>query len=295
MLKLADIIEKGILFDSHSHFSDISISHDEILRECESTGVEYIVDVSTDSKSLKKVLRTKASYKDKILVAVGVHPEVLIPNTCVESEIKTNLDFEEEVRILKDFFGFSDENKVDSADLVGECGLDYFQLDRLGLNPSERAQNIERQKHLFKLHLEIASQKKLPITIHSRASESDTLKMLENYLDKIPLIILHSFTGTVEEAQKAREMGIHLGINGIITYKSAENVRLVVKTLLKGKNICTPKDLYSNGFLLETDSPLLMPRNIKTKETQNTPARIKNIWDFVYNLLNEEKNPKTGF
>ncbi len=289
MNRFIEIIKSGELFDSHSHFSDISISKEDILYDCKTNGVKYIVDVSTDSKSLIKVLESKKDYPEIILTSVGVHPEVLIPASSEESDIVPTLNYEEEIKALIKYF---EEN---TPDLVGECGLDYFQLDRVGIQGVARESNIEKQKHLFKIHLDIAVQKQLPITIHSRASESDTLKILEEYIDKIPLIILHSFTGSLEDAIKAHSMGIYLGVNGIITYKSAENIREIVKTLFVNKPLNNPMDLYENKFLLETDAPLLMPRNIKTKHTENTPARIKNIWDFVYNLINEEKISKTNF
>ena len=289
--KILDIIKSGILFDSHSHFSDIDLNQDGIIQDCKVNGIQYIVDVSTDSKSLKKVLESKKKLKDEILFSVGVHPEIFIPYANPENDggIETCLNIEDEIREFKKYF----EGDPILPDLIGECGLDYYQLDRIGLSPAEKSQNIERQKDLFILHLEIAKSKKLPITIHSRGAESDALRILEEYVGKIPLIILHSFTGSIEEAQKAREMGVYLGINGIITYKSAENIRDIVKYFFKDKKLESVKDLYENGFLLETDSPLLMPRNIKTKETQNTPGKIKYIWEFVYNLINEEKDTKT--
>jgi Tat protein secretion system quality control protein TatD with DNase activity len=83
------------------------------------------------------------------------------------------------------------------------------------------------------------------------------------------------------------EMELYLGINGIITYKSAIDIRKNIRKLLRGKKINTPFDLYKEHFLLETDAPLLLPRNLNSVEKENSPALIKNIWEFLYNLVNE--------
>jgi TatD DNase family protein len=149
-----------------------------------------------------------------------------------------------------------DEDKVIA---IGEIGLDYHYL----YCP------VEVQQRVFRQQLMLAEELNLPVVMHSREAEADTL----NILKEIPvksLGVAHSFTSSFEMARTLVEMGWYLGINGIVTFKNTEDLREVVRWLPLEK------------MLLETDSPFLTPVPFRGKP--NKPAHIPVIATFISEL-----------
>jgi TatD DNase family protein len=158
------------------------------------------------------------------------------------------------------------ENKIrqlaqeeDKLLAIGEIGLDYHYL----YSP------VEVQQQVFRQQLMLAEELKLPVVLHSREAEADTLKILTEIPVK-SLGVAHSFTSSFEMARKLVEMGWYLGINGIVTFKNAEDLREVVRWLPLEK------------MLLETDSPFLTPVPFRGKP--NKPAHIPVIATFIAEL-----------
>lgn len=280
-MTLQELLKSNTLFDSHSHFSEIKEDRSQLIKDSLANNVMYIVDVAVDLKNSQQIFNNSQTYPDQIIPTAGIHPELLIPGSDIYKKGLNILSLEKQLKELKKFIL---ENKIN---IVGECGLDYYWLEKSGLPPKVQEQIKEIQQYLFEQQVKIAAEASLSMTIHSRAAEDDVLEILEPYLDELGPVVLHSFTGDYESAATALEMDIYLGINGIITYKSADTLRKDFKKLLKGKGIKTPRDLYKEHFMLETDAPLLIPRNIDFKVRENTPSLIKYIWEFVYNLINE--------
>ena len=142
---------------------------------------------------------------------------------------------------------------------IGETGLDYHYM----YSP------VEVQQEVFRKQLRLAEELNLPVVMHSREAETDTL----NILKEIPVKshgVAHSFTSSIEMAQTLVEMGWYLGINGIVTFKNAEDLREVVRWL--------PLD----RMLLETDSPFLAPIPFRGKP--NKPVHIPVIANFIAEL-----------
>jgi TatD DNase family protein len=149
--------------------------------------------------------------------------------------------------------------KSDSLIAIGEIGLDYHYL----YCP------VEVQQRVFRQQLMLAEELNLPVVMHSREAEADTL----NILKEIPvksLGVAHSFTSSFEMARTLVEMGWYLGINGIVTFKNTEDLREVVRWLPLEK------------MLLETDSPFLTPVPFRGKP--NKPAHIPVIATFISEL-----------
>ena len=109
----------------------------------------------------------------------------------------------------------------------------------------------------------------LPLVLHTREAESDTMQILNDF-SNCPIGVAHSFTGSLNMARKLVEMGWYIGINGIITFKNAEDLRKVVRWLPVDK------------ILLETDSPFLSPIPFRGKP--NKPAHIPTIAKFLSEL-----------
>jgi len=278
---ISALVEKGELFDSHAHFSELSGDLTLALQQAQKVGVSNIIDIAVSLKNAEDLLLTARKYPGEVIPTAGLHPELLIPGSDLFDPKLNILNIEKALKRLESFIS------TNNTRMIGECGLDFYWLNKNGLSKSQQANIKELQEYLFEGQVKLAVKYHLPLSIHSRAAESEAMNILEPYLEEIELAILHSFTGSYEDAATAMEMGLYLGVNGIITYKSAADLRNNLKTLLKTKSIKTPKDLYTQHFLLETDAPLLLPRNAPKSEKENSPALIKNIWEFLYNLVNE--------
>jgi TatD DNase family protein len=134
---------------------------------------------------------------------------------------------------------------------VGETGLDWFR-DTAGRDV---------QRDFFDRHIRLAQKLGLPLVIHCRESIRDVLDALSGACRHGPLTgVLHSFTGTVEEAAEAVELGFYLGFAGMVTFRSADVLRQVAVTV--------PAD----RLLIETDSPFLSPEPLRGK--RNEPAHV---------------------
>jgi TatD DNase family protein len=134
---------------------------------------------------------------------------------------------------------------------VGETGLDWYR----DFAPREL------QRDFFDRHLRLAQDLVLPVVIHTRESIRDTLDMLHDALRRGPLVpVLHSFTGSTAEAAEAIDMGCYLGFAGMVTFRSAGDLREVAKTVPLER------------LLIETDSPFLSPEPFRGR--RNEPAHV---------------------
>jgi TatD DNase family protein len=134
---------------------------------------------------------------------------------------------------------------------VGETGLDWY---RTTAPP-------EVQREFFDRHIRLAQKTGLPLVIHTRESTRDCLDMLREAAGRGPLAaILHSFTGTAAEAAEANDLGFFIGFAGMITFRSAADLREVAKTVPLER------------LLVETDSPFLSPEPLRGK--RNEPGNV---------------------
>ena len=129
--------------------------------------------------------------------------------------------------------------------------------------------STENQQFAFRKQLQIAVELNLPVVLHSREAEADTISILKEI--PVPAFgVAHSFTSSLKMARTLLDMGWYLGINGIVTFKNAEDLREVVRWI--------PMD----RLLLETDSPFLAPVPFRGKP--NKPAHIPVIASFIAEL-----------
>lgn len=141
---------------------------------------------------------------------------------------------------------------------VGETGLDYHY----------QAETRREQMELFEANLERALRFSLPVIIHSREADEDTLSCLSHYVSSLPggrdnPGILHCFTGTIPFARKLLDLGLYISFSGITTFKNAESLREVAAFV--------PLD----RMLIETDSPYLAP--IPHRGERNQPAYVPEV------------------
>lgn len=238
------------LVDTHCHLNFPRYNHDraEVLRRACKAGVRRIIIPAIDLESCRQALALSAA-ESGIYAAVGIHPN-------------SSGDFEES--IIDELRRLAGKAKIVA---VGEIGLDYH-WDK---SPKPR------QWRAFESQLALAAQLELPVIIHSRNGRVDTaqsasedlLSILDSWAPTAPaklrgrLGVLHSFSASGQVAGRALELGFYLGFTGPITFKKADALRDVARSI--------PID----RLLIETDGPFLAPQQRRGK--RNEPAYVRYI------------------
>ena len=224
-----------MLVDSHCHlnFEQLSSDLDAVVARARDAGVGHMLTIGTKLRDFAEV-RAIAERYDDIHCSVGVHPHE------AESE-------GDEVTVAK-LIELAAPPKVVG---IGETGLDYFY---------EHAPR-ELQKKSFRLHIEAARETGLPLIVHTRDADSDTVEILQEEYEKGPFTgVIHCFSSGWEVAEKSMEIGFYISISGIVTFKPADELRDHVSKIPVEK------------LLVETDSPFLAP--IPKRGKTNEPAFV---------------------
>ena len=227
--------------DTHCHLDILESTPEESIIEAKQAGVQRMVTIAVDEPSLDFVSSTVQEFP-AVYGSVGFHPH---------DASKLTKSLLQKIRQLAE-----EQHKLIA---IGEIGLDYHYMN----SPAEI------QQQAFRKQLQLAVELNLPVILHSREAETDTLNILQEF--PVPSHgVAHSFTSSIEMARTLVEMGWYLGINGIVTFKNAEDLREVVRWL--------PLE----HLLLETDSPFLAPIPFRGKP--NKPAHIPAIATFIAEL-----------
>ncbi len=262
-----------MLFDSHCHLTwfDEQIL-DEVIVESKKAGVMKIIDIAVDLNTSKKILENAERFPGVVYPTAGIDPEIAIPGS--ELFVK-DLDMREIEDILTEFEEFVNKY-YRKLIMIGECGLDYYWIYKSGLSEDKIEKSKQLQQRVFIKQIELAEKYNLPLSIHHRDSLKDCLLLLKGHRVNG---VFHSFTGGIEDARSILNSGFMIGINGIVTYRSAENIRQAVKSILPDNEPYKIEDIYQSGIFFETDAPFLTPRGVKDKE--NFPKNIRVIADFL--------------
>ncbi|MFL1781101.1 TatD family hydrolase [Candidatus Hepatincolaceae symbiont of Richtersius coronifer] len=242
-----------MLIDSHCHLGfkelgDHGPETYEILKLAKQNGVGLILDIATDIKNFNSYLNfSRNQFNNEypiIYTALGIHP----------LHVKDNLNFKK-----SDIESHLANKKIIA---LGETGLDYYYS----------IENMEAQKDFFRQHIELAASNDLPLIIHSRQAEADTINILKESNQKFTNVIgvMHCFTGNLEFAVKALDLGFYISFSGILTFKNAEDIKEVAKFVPVDK------------ILIETDAPYLAPP--PHRGVINQPSYLKHTFDFLCNL-----------
>lgn len=232
------------LIDSHCHldFPDFGDELDEVLARAGRAGISHMVTISTHISKFPQVLAVAERF-DNIFCSVGIHPHQ------AESEAEVSVD--ELVRLSR-------HPKVVG---IGETGLDFFY------EKSPR----DIQERQFRTHIHAARATGLPLIVHTRDADTDTIRILEEEYAQGPFPgLIHCFSASQALAERMTAIGFYISFSGILTFKTAETLRDVARTL--------PED----RILVETDSPYLapIPRRGKRNEpafTAHTAARLAEV------------------
>lgn len=216
-----------MMIETHCHLDYLKAEPlEEIRRKIKEAGITKVVTIGVDPQNLDTVLELSNTFAE-IYFTQGIHPH--------DAKEATEVEFNKIIT----------RSSMPKMVAVGEIGLDYHY------NNSPQ----ETQRAAFERQLQIACDQDLPVVIHTREADEDTRAILRNFSSTLKRKgVIHSFTATKELAQFVLDEGFHIGFNGIITFKKAENVQEVVKL--------TPPD----RILFETDSPFLTPVPHRGKE-----------------------------
>jgi TatD DNase family protein len=227
-----------VLVDSHCHLdcidlTDFDNSFDELIQQTQNAGVEHMLCVSINLDKYPAMLEKVRAYPN-ISVSAGMHPMADESDT-FSIEYLTELA--------------SDDKVV----AIGETGLDYYY----------HKDDPEWQQRRFRAHVRVANELDKPVIVHTRDAGADTLDILRQEDAKTCGGVIHCFTETQEFANDALDLGFMISISGIVTFKNADRLRAIAKTI--------PDD----RLLIETDAPYLAP--IPHRGKQNQPAFVQHV------------------
>jgi TatD DNase family protein len=222
--------------DNHCHLDPASAA--ETVSEARAAGVERLITVGTDVDESRRAVEV-ARRHEGVWATAGVHPH----------EATQGVDGLEPM--------LDEASSGDRAVVaVGECGLDYHY------DHSPRA----TQREVFAQQVALAHAYGLPLVIHSREAWDDTFDVLR--AEGVPeRTVFHCFTGGADEARRALDAGTHLSFSGIVTFKSADDLRAAAA-------LC-PLD----RLMVETDSPYLAP--VPHRGQPNRPAWVPIVGDAI--------------
>jgi TatD DNase family protein len=227
--------------DLHCHLDKLEEGPETALELAASAGVERVITIGTEPADHPVVVSLAQKHFPKVACTLGVHPH-------------------EATSYTPDVEKFMRQHLADSYVVaVGEIGLDYYY------NHSPREKQIE----VFKQQMDLAAEFGLPVQIHTRDAEEDTIEILKSYQGRVGGV-LHCFTGSQNLAMKALDFGFNISISGVVTFKNAEELRQTVR------------DLPLDRIHVETDSPFLAPVPLRGKP--NTPAYVVHTAEKVAEL-----------
>jgi len=217
------------MIETHAHIYSDDYAEDRtaMLDRAWNAGIEQIWMPNCDHSTIPGMMELAEKYPEKCLPMIGLHP------TYVKE------DFEQELIIMEDWL-----NKYPFI-AVGEIGMDLFWDKTFQ----------EQQEKAFLYQCKLARKHDLWIDIHSRSAFWETIKLIEEFGDSQLKGIFHCFTGTLEEANKAIELGFKLGIGGVATFKNSGLDQVIPFVDIE-------------HLLLETDAPYLAPVPYRGKRNE---------------------------
>lgn len=224
-----------MFIDTHAHLMDKVYEGDfvEVLERADKVGVGRIINIGYDLKSSELAVQIAGKYS-QCFAALGVHPS-------------------ESAKFFDGLVGewgdkISENNKIVA---IGEIGLDYHNCDV----PKDL------QKKVFREQIKIAQANSLPIIIHNREADDETLEILDEF-ENLQLVF-HCFGSNLEFAKKLWERGFYTSFTGIITFPNAANIREVAENVPLDK------------FMIETDCPWLAPQEFRGQRCE--PAHVVSV------------------
>lgn len=231
------------MIDTHAHIyaSEFDNDRDQVVERALAQSVEKILLPNIDLDSIEPMLQTEAAYPEICRSMMGLHP------CYVDGNVKQTLE------IIHSWF--AKHNFI----AVGEIGIDLYW---------DKTYKAE-QEMAFTTQLNWAKEMKLPVVIHTRDSIQETLALLEKEQDGSLSGVFHCFGGSVEEAKAINDLGFHLGLGGVTTFKNGGMDKVI-------------PHLDMDYVILETDCPYLAP--VPHRGKRNEPSYIPLVAERIASL-----------
>jgi TatD DNase family protein len=230
--------------DVHCHLDRLEGGPAKALKQAIDAGVNRLITIGTEPEDLPIVIDLAEKFAPHVFCTIGIHPH-------------DGVKYSDEVGAF-----LCKNSSHPRVVAIGEIGLDYYY------NQSPK----EEQIYAFREQLKIAADVGLPVEIHTRDAEEDTIKILSEFKGQVKGII-HCFTGSGQLAQSALDLGYNISISGVVTFKNADDLRNTVKNIV-------PLDRLH----VETDAPFLAPVPMRGKS--NTSAYVIHTAQVVADLKN---------
>ncbi|MDR0828566.1 MAG: TatD family hydrolase [Prevotellaceae bacterium] len=217
------------MVDTHSHIYSEEFDDDRnfVVENAQKVGVQKVILANVDSLSMPRLQQTLTEFPNFCVSAMGLHPTSVKENYIAELQtVKENL---------------YNQNHV----AVGEIGLDLYWDDTF---KNEQILAFEQQ-------IAWALELNLPVIIHNRKAFAEVFASLHKFRKNMPKGVFHCFSGGIEEAKKAVELGFLLGIGGVVTYKNSNLGEIIAQISVE-------------NLLLETDAPYLAPVPFRGKRNE---------------------------
>jgi len=237
-----------MLVDSHCHlnYKGLAEQQGEVLARARARGVTAMLNIATRESEWDDVLAA-AEANDDVWASVGIHPHDADQHPDVDTA--KLVERAAHPRVIG----------------IGETGLDYYY------DKSDRT----RQQNSFRRHIHASQATSLPVIVHTRDAEADTLALLAEEMGRASFPgVIHCFTASDGFARKALDLGLYISISGIVTFKNAADLQ------------ATAKWLPQERLLIETDSPFLAP--VPHRGKTGEPAFVADTMAFLADLRGEE-------
>ncbi len=231
------------MIDTHAHIytAEFDKDRDDVIQRAVAQGVEKILLPNINLDSIEPMLTTEASYPEVCRSMMGLHP------CYVDGDVKQALTTVHSWLSKHDFIA------------IGEIGIDLYW---------DKTYQKEQQ-YAFTTQLNWAKELALPVAIHTRDSIDETLALLKTEQDGSLRGVFHCFSGTTEEAKIINDLGFHLGLGGVATFKNGGMDKVI-------------PHLDMDYLILETDCPYLAP--VPHRGKRNEPLYTKLIAEKVAEL-----------
>jgi len=232
-----------MFIDSHCHldFPDLQADQSSVLNLMRENAVTHALTISTTLETFPAV-RAVAEANANIWCSAGVHPDEQV---------------DDHEPTVEELLGLAAHPKVVA---IGETGLDYFRLK----------EPLDWQRERFRIHIRVAKACAKPLVIHTRNAHADTLRLMREEGASEPGGVMHCFTETKAVADAAMDMNFYISFSGIVTFKSAKELKEVARYV------------PLNRMLIETDSPYLAPMPYRGK--MNQPGYVKHVAEHIAEL-----------
>ena len=234
-----------MLIDTHAHihFAEYRDELDAVLERAHAAGVGKLLCVGVTNTDSAQAVAVARAYEN-VWSTVGLHPH----------------DADRGYEALEELARLSEHDTVVA---IGECGLDHYKSET----------SPEDQERVLRFQIELALERNLPMIFHVREAFPDFFRILDDYEGKQVRGVVHSFTAGTRELEGALLRGLHVALNGIMTFSKNDSQLRAAKRV--------PLD----RLILETDSPFLAPVPVRGK--RNEPSYLPHTARFLAELRGE--------